>query len=154
MGEVGAGAAEGVADGEGDGAAVVGAGDEVVGAGAGVKTVEAGVFAEGAGDFAVGEAAGVMTGEAGGEAGGEEAEPAAGAAPGAFPEAAEHWLIDGVLTLQALGRARARVRLIGRPSVLFVLRTWQRQSTRVETTVESAVQHSLPGVVSLLPLDT
>lgn len=64
--------------------------------------------------------------------------------------AAAHWLMGGVLTLQAPGRAKAFVRLIGNPRLLLPDRTWQRQSTLVETIAESAVQQSLPGFVSLL----
>ena len=58
--------------------------------------------------------------------------------------------MGGVLTLQAPGRAKAFVRLIGRPRLLLPDRTWHRHSTFVETIAESAVQQSLPGFVSLL----
>lgn len=115
------------------------------GAAAGVADVGVGVAFVGARVEAEGALAGVF--EVCGDNAGEEAgtpKDVEGA------PAAAHWLMGGVLTLQAPGRAKAFVRLIGSPRLLLPDRTWQRQSTLVETIEESAVQQSLPGFVSLL----
>ena len=63
-----------------------------------------------------------------------------------------HWLGDGVVILQAPGRARARVWLIGIPSVLLVVvSSWQRQAALVLTTEARAVQQPGVGVVLFCP---
>ena len=59
-----------------------------------------------------------------------------------------HWLGDGVVILQAPGRARARVWLIGIPrELLVVVSSWQRQAALVLTTEARAVQQPCVGVV-------
>jgi hypothetical protein len=139
-----AGDPEGLGVGAGKGGETVVTGAST-GAAAGVADVGVGVAFVGAGVEAAGALAGAF--EVCGDNAGEETGPPKDVkgAP-----AAAHWLMGGVLTLQAPGRAKAFVRLIGSPRLLLPDRTWQRQSTLVETIEESAVQQSLPGFVSLL----
>jgi len=115
------------------------------GAGAGVANDGVCVALVGAGVEAAGAFTGVVA------VTGEDAGEETGAPKDAKGDpAAAHWLMGGVLTLQAPGRAKAFVRLIGRPRLLLPDRTWHRHNTFVETIAESAVQQSLPGFVSLL----
>lgn len=117
----------------------------IAGAGAGVANDGVCVALVGAGVEAAGAFTGVVA------VTGEDAGEETGAPKDAKGDpAAAHWLMGGVLTLQAPGRAKAFVRLIGRPRLLLPDRTWHRHSTFVETIAESAVQQSLPGFVSLL----
>jgi hypothetical protein len=106
-----------------------------------VGVVVGGRATEVAGDLAVG--VGLLTTGAGDE----------GAAAGGLETADDlHWLRGGVVTLQAPGRARARVWLIGIPrGLLVVLTIWQRQAALVLTTEARAVQQPGVGVVLLGP---
>lgn len=63
-----------------------------------------------------------------------------------------HWLRDGVVILQAPGKARARVWLIVIPrELLVVVKTWQRQAALVLTMEARAVQQPCAGLLSFCP---
>jgi len=106
-----------------------------------VGVVVGGRAAEVVGDLAMG--VGLLTTGVGDE----------GAAAGGLETADDlHWLRGGVVILQAPGRARARVWLIGIPrGLLVVLTSWQRQTALVLTTEARAVQQPGVGVELLGP---